>query len=121
MFIVSEVHPFNDGNGRLARLVMNSELSAAGEVRIIVPTLYREQYLDCLRELTRAARTGPYLRAMTEIQRWTAAFTYEDLDATIDWMSRCNAFERSLVKHRLLWPEDVGGDDSPEQAQASRP
>jgi hypothetical protein len=30
---------------------MNSELSAAGEARIIVPTLYREQYLDCLREL----------------------------------------------------------------------
>jgi len=27
MFIVSEVHPFIDGNGRLARLVMNAELS----------------------------------------------------------------------------------------------
>jgi hypothetical protein len=105
MFIVSEVHPFNDGNGRLARLVMNSELSAAGELRIIVPTLYREQYLDCLRELTRAARTQPYLDAMTNIQRWTAAFSYGDLDATIDLMRRCNAFERSLVKHRLLWPE----------------
>lgn len=106
MFIVSEVHPFNDGNGRLARLVMNSELSAAGEARIIVPTLYREQYLDCLRELMRAARTEPYLDAMTNIQRWTAAFSYKDLDATIDLMKRCNAFEKSLVKHQLLWPEN---------------
>jgi hypothetical protein len=26
MFIVSEVHSFNDGNGRLAHLVINSEL-----------------------------------------------------------------------------------------------
>ena len=34
MFVVSEVHPFNDGNGRLARLVMNAELSAAGACRI---------------------------------------------------------------------------------------
>jgi hypothetical protein len=109
MFIVSEVHPFNDGNGRLARLVMNSELSAAGEARIIVPTLYREQYLDCLRVLTRMAQTQPYLDAMTNIQRWTAAFGYEDLDATIDSMTRCNAFEKSLVEHRLLWPEDVTG------------
>lgn len=121
MFIVSEVHPFNDGNGRLARLVMNSELSAVDEVRIIVPTLYREQYLDCLRELTRAARIEPYLAAMTDIQRWTAAFTYGDLDAAINSMRQCNAFERSLVKHRLLWPEGAGEDDSPEQAEASRP
>lgn len=105
MFIVSEVHPFNDGNGRLARLVMNSELSVAGEARIIVPTLFRDEYLDCLRELTRAARTKPYLDAMTNIQRWTAAFSYDDLDATVELMKRCSAFEKSLVKHRLLWPK----------------
>jgi hypothetical protein len=36
-------------------------------------------------------------------------------------MRRCNAFERSLVKHRLLWPEGVDEDDSPAQAEASRP
>lgn len=113
MFIVAEVHPFNDGNGRLARLVMNSELSAAGEARIIVPTLYREQYLDCLRELTRSARTEPYFDAMTNIQRWTAAFSFEDLDATIDLMKRCNAFEKSLVKHQLLLPRQ---SDEPQEA-----
>jgi hypothetical protein len=107
MFIVSEVHPFNDGNGRLARLVMNSELSAAGEVRIMVPTLFRDEYLDCLREMTRAARTKPYLDAMTNIQRWTSAFRYDDLDVTIDLMKRCNAFEKSLVRYRLLWPKNL--------------
>lgn len=107
MFIVSEVHPFNDGNGRLARLVMNSELSAAGEARIIVPTLFHEAYLDCLRELTRAARAGPYLDVMMNIQRWTAAFSYDDLDVTIDLMKRCNAFEKSLVRYQLLWPKNL--------------
>lgn len=113
MFIVSEVHPFNDGNGRLARLVMNSELSATGEVRIIVPTLYREQYLDCLREMTRAARTQPYLDAMTHMQRWTAAFSYENLDVTIGLMRRCNAFRRSLNTHKLLWPDDIANEPEP--------
>ncbi len=108
-FIVSEVHPFNDGNGRLARLMMNSELSAAGESRIIIPTLFREQYLDCLRELTRGERVTPYLDAMSTMQRWTAAFDYRDLDAVIRQMARCNALERSLVQHRLLWPQDDPG------------
>ena len=30
MFMMSEVHPFDDGNGRLARLMMNTELVSAG-------------------------------------------------------------------------------------------
>ena len=25
MFLVSEVHPFDDGNGRMARIMMNAE------------------------------------------------------------------------------------------------
>lgn len=63
MFLVSEVHPFDDGNGRLARLVMNAELSQAGQCRIIIPTLYRETYLDCLRALSREADPKPYIKA----------------------------------------------------------
>lgn len=39
MFLVTEVHPFDDGNGRLARLMMNAELVAAGQSRIITPTV----------------------------------------------------------------------------------
>jgi hypothetical protein len=107
MFMVSEIHPFTDGNGRLARLVMNAELSVVNRCRIIVPTLYREEYLDCLRVLTRDGDPKPFLDAMQWIQVWTAAFDYEDLDRTIDTMAACNAFERSRVQHRLLAPKDL--------------
>jgi len=105
MFLVSEVHPFNDGNGRLARLVMNAELSVVGACRIIIPTLFREEYMDCLRVLTREGNPAPFVTAMQKIQDWTAAFDYEDLDAVIDSMKTCNAFERSLVQFRLLTPK----------------
>jgi fido (protein-threonine AMPylation protein) len=36
MFFVSEVHPFLDGNGRLARVVMNAELAAARQMRVLI-------------------------------------------------------------------------------------
>jgi len=36
--LVSEVHPFVDGNGRLARIMMNAELVAGKQERIINPT-----------------------------------------------------------------------------------
>jgi Fic family protein len=32
MFVVAEVHPFLDGNGRVARIAMNAELTAGGQV-----------------------------------------------------------------------------------------
>ncbi len=48
MVIVSEVHPFSDGNGRVARVMMNEELIAHDEERIIIPTAYRTDYLVLL-------------------------------------------------------------------------
>lgn len=102
MFLVSEVHPFTDGNGRLARLVMNAELSVVNSCRIIVPTLFRDEYLDCLRVLTREGNPGPYLDAMQRIHEWTAVFDYENLDKTIADMTACSAFEKSRDQYRLL-------------------
>lgn len=52
MFLISEVHPFDDGNGRLARLAMNAELSAAGQHRVLVPHIMRNDYLGGLRRLS---------------------------------------------------------------------
>jgi Fic/DOC family len=102
MFLVSEVHPFTDGNGRLARLAMNAELNVVNSCRIIVPTLFREEYMDCLRALTRSGDPSPFLAAMQKIHMWTAAFDYEDLDAAIVRMEACHAFEKSRGQYKLL-------------------
>ena len=104
MFLVSEVHPFTDGNGRLARLVMNAELSVVGACRIIIPTLFREEYLDCLRVLSRSGNPVPFIAAMQKIHGWTAAFDYQSLDGVIEKLKSCNAFERSRVQFQLLTP-----------------
>ena len=105
MFLVAEVHPFTDGNGRLARLTMNAELSVVKACRIIVPTLFREEYLDCLRVLTREGNPQPFLGAMQHIHEWTAAFHYENLDKAIEDMKACNAFEKSRTQYKLLLPK----------------
>lgn len=68
MFLVSEAHPFNDGNGRLARLLMNAELSVVGACRIIIPTLFREEYMDCLRVLSREGNPIPFVTAMQKVE-----------------------------------------------------
>ncbi len=46
LFMISEVHPFSDGNGRISRIMMNAELTAAGQSKIIIPTVFRTDYLN---------------------------------------------------------------------------
>lgn len=78
MFLIAEVHPFADGNGRVARIMMNAELVAAGECRIIVPTIYRNNYLIALKALSQNGIAGPLLRTMDFAQRYTAAVNFSD-------------------------------------------
>jgi hypothetical protein len=101
-FLVSEVHPFDDGNGRLSRLVMNSELTRVDACRIIVPTLYHPQYVDCARALTRGNDPTGFIQALANMARWCSEFDYENLDRLIAAMRASNAFEESPVQYRLL-------------------
>ncbi|CAN5414030.1 Fic family protein [soil metagenome] len=107
MFIVSEVHPFNDGNGRVSRALMNAELVAGGLSRIIVPTVYREDYLGGLRALTREGHVTPYLETMNFAQRVTSWVDYHSLDSAIAMFAQCHAFDDDRSGARLRLPAGV--------------
>ncbi|HSX63356.1 MAG TPA: Fic family protein, partial [Pseudoxanthomonas sp.] len=92
MFLVSEVHPFADGNGRIARIMTNAELVAAGEERILVPTVYRANYLSALKALSQAENPEPLVRTLDFAQRWVAATPWTDLDSTRAVLERGHAF-----------------------------
>lgn len=104
-FLISEVHPFSDGNGRISRLVMNAELSRTGGSRIIIPILFHEEYVDCQRQLSRQNDPGGHIRALTLIQAWTRAFDYSDFEALIAAVTKTNAYERSRSRFKLTMPD----------------
>ena len=101
-FLVSEVHPFDDGNGRLSRLVMNAELMRTGLSRIIIPTLYHPQYIDCARALTRGNEPEGFVRSLAKMAKWSCMFDYTNLDELIEVLRRTNAMEESPAQFRLL-------------------
>ena len=71
---------------------MNAELVGGGEARIIIPTIYRNNYLAALRALTRTANPEPLVRTLDFAQRWTAAMPWSaDDHLTRSALERGNA------------------------------
>ena len=92
MFLVTEVHPFADGNGRVARVMMNAEMVGGGEHRILVPTVFRSNYVVPLRALSRTGRPEPLIQAMDYARRWTAQVGWRSLEGTRRELEGCHAF-----------------------------
>ena len=80
MFVLSEVHPFLDGNGRIARIMMNSELVNGNQSKIIIPTVYRDDYIDALRKLTRQGDPAPYISMLNRAHAFSENIYGDDMD-----------------------------------------
>lgn len=109
MFLVSEVHPFTDGNGRVARVLMNAELTAAEEQRIVIPLSYRDDYLQGLRALSRNGNPRPLGRVLDFAQRYAAGIDWSDLGTAKRMLAQTNALVPPDVAEekglRLVLPE----------------
>jgi len=95
MFVVSEVHPFDDGNGRIARIMMNAELVAAGEHRIIIPSVYRNNYMMGLRGMSSNSHADGLIASLDFAQRYTAAIDFSDLETARQMLQATNALQES--------------------------
>ncbi len=95
MFLVSEVHPFGDGNGRVARALANAELSAAGQQRLMIPIVYRDDYLGALRALSRRGAPAPLIRALSRAQAWSNEVDWSSIASALADLQRTNALLRT--------------------------
>lgn len=94
MFIVSEVHPFDDGNGRLARLMMNAELATHSKPKIIITTKMRQDYLRALRKLSRQKDPLLYIRLLQKAYDYTAyLYSLGNFDAINEFLKADNSYD----------------------------
>lgn len=109
MFLVSEVHPFSDGNGRVARIMMNAELVAEEEQRIIIPTVYRNNYVSALKALSQTGKCTPLIRVLDFAQKFTASIPWTDFEESRLVLQTTNAFMDAVEAEdkgiRLLLPK----------------
>ena len=108
MFLVSEVHPFDDGNGRPARVMMNAELVAGMQSRVIVPTVSRDDYLGGLRRMTRRDDPSVLIKTLRHAHDYTAQIDFSDLKRATETLQATNAFREPDSDHRLALPASAG-------------
>ena len=108
MFLIAEVHPFSDGNGRCARIMMNAELISADQSRIIIPTIFRNNYLSSLKAMTHQGRAEPLIRTLDFAQKYTWLIDWSDFKKAHAMLMATHAFEDSntaeLLGNRLILP-----------------
>ena len=92
MFVMSEVHPFLDGNGRIARVMMNAELVKAGQSKIIIPTVFREDYMGALKKFTKQRKCDTYIKMLQRAEEFSANVYSENMDDMQAYLTSCNAF-----------------------------
>jgi hypothetical protein len=92
MFLISEVHPFDDGNGRIARIFLNAELYSREQQRILVPTMRRLDYLDSLRILSRQKKPELLPMVMADLQRYSSQTDWSSFDTARKQLEKDGAF-----------------------------
>jgi Fic family protein len=87
-YFLAWIHPFDDGNGRMARLLMNLILLRHGYPAAVVKNVERKKYIDLL---DRVSRTGEFVPFLTFIARCVE----QSLDLYL------NALNKDLPKEKL--------------------
>ncbi len=93
MFLISEVQRMLDGNGRIARVMMNAELVAKSLSTIIIPTVYGEDYMGALKKLTKQRDGGAYIRMLLRAWEFSKNIYDDNLDKMEGYLTQCDAFK----------------------------
>ncbi|MEX2602744.1 MAG: Fic family protein [Gracilimonas sp.] len=89
---MSEIHPFADGNGRVARIMMNAELVSVEDQKVIIPIVYRSNYLAALKTLTNDRHAIPLIRTLDFGQKFIHSIDWNDYGHVREQLEECNAF-----------------------------
>lgn len=68
-FFFVYIHPYMDGNGRLARFLMNLMLVPAGYVWTVIPVQRREEYMKALEQASSHGNIAPLAKFVAKLTR----------------------------------------------------
>ena len=68
-FLFVYIHPYMDGNGRMARFLMNLMLASGGYPWTVIPTTERKTYMETLEQASVREDIGPFADFLSGLTR----------------------------------------------------
>ena len=102
LFLIAEVHPFNDGNGRISRLAMNAELEAVGQARLIIPTSLRSDYLTVLEALTVNSNPEPFITFSRNLINLNSRLPFGSFEQSLKYFKETGALDEQSQGFGIL-------------------
>jgi hypothetical protein len=99
--------------------MMNAELVAGGEARMIIPTVFRDDYLGALRRLTRSDDPSILIKALRFTHDYTANIDFSSVRVATEQLSDTNALTTQTARHAYVnqrppQPSRAAGRSRPE-------
>jgi hypothetical protein len=100
--------------------MMNAELATANETRIIIPTVYRSNYLEGLSLMSNHGDPDTLIKTLDFSQRYVYGFDWSDFRSTLSVLRKTHAFlrpeegDRNGIRLRLPRPSDFVPADNDE-------
>ena len=92
LFLITEINPFAEGSGVMARLMMNAELSAKNLTKIIIPIVYADAYQLALNKISQHQDFPAYIQSMLNIYAFSATVLGDTKNEMERYLRSAHAF-----------------------------
>lgn len=91
--IIAEVHPFDDGNGRMARIMMNAELVNQQQSKVIIPNVFRDDYILALKKFSHQRDISTLVQVLDKMQQYAGRIPCGSLEEAHEYLTFTNAYK----------------------------
>lgn len=91
--IIAEVHPFDDGNGRMARLMMNAELVSQRQSKVIIPNVFRDDYILALKKFSHQRDISTLVQVLDKMQQYAERIPCGSFEEAHHYLTITNAYK----------------------------
>jgi hypothetical protein len=91
-FMLTEINPFIEGNGALARIMMNAELVAKNLTKIMIPVVYADVYQLSINKISQHQDFQAFIQSMLNIYTFSATVLGDTKNEMERYLRSCHAF-----------------------------